>query len=334
MKPVVARTLRFAVTAVILVFLVIFARTVDWSAAWQSIRQASLTVLLAAVFVNLVSMALKGLRWWLFLRPAGSPSLGLAMRASLAGAGLNNVLVANGGDAARVVFVSRATGLPASRVLATLALERMFDPIGFVILLVVAPLFVELPPTLERWRLPAEITLAVIAVAMIYFVYKSKDIRPEHVPERRAEPRGVWGRVRASLAAFAMNTRSLTTGPRFAGALVISLLSWIGQLLTFMLAASAAHVEIPVAGSLAAMLAVNLGFVLRLTPGNVGFFQFMYALIAERFGVPRESAIAVSLLIQTLQILPLTVLGVALAPEFIFRKSVRAEDKVPGSLIP
>jgi len=59
--------------------------------------------------------------------------------------------------------------------------------------------------------------------------------------------------------------------------------------------------------------------IVRATPGNVGFFQFVYALTAGEFGVARNDAIAVSLLIQTIQILPLTLVAIALAPEFIFR---------------
>ena len=92
------------------------------------------------------------------------------------------------------------------------------------------------------------------------------------------------------------------------------------------LAAAAAHVSIPVAGSLACLLGINVGLIIRATPGNVGFFQFVYALMAEQFGVSRDDAIAVSLLIQTLQILPLTLLGIALAPEFIFRKGKKDKE--------
>jgi uncharacterized membrane protein YbhN (UPF0104 family) len=106
------------------------------------------------------------------------------------------------------------------------------------------------------------------------------------------------------------------------------MLAWIGQILTFQLAAAAAHVDIPAAGSLAALLAINLGLLIRATPGNVGFFQFAFALAVEPFGIQRNDAIAVSLLIQTLQILPVTLLGVALAPEFIFR---RAERRLPDA---
>jgi uncharacterized membrane protein YbhN (UPF0104 family) len=131
---------------------------------------------------------------------------------------------------------------------------------------------------------------------------------------------------------FGRSTRSLTTGPRFLAALVLSLLSWAGQLATFHYAAAAAHVDMPLAGSLATLLAINLGLVIRATPGNVGFFQFVYALTAEQFGVARPDAIAVSLLIQTLQIIPMTLLGVALAPEFIFRKGGKHVSVEPESI--
>jgi len=323
MSHKMARGLRWLLTAVIVAFLVVFARTIDWGAAWSSMRHASLPLLVAAIAVNFLSICFKGIRWWLFLRPAGVPSFPLALRATIAGAGLNNVLVANGGDAARVVFVSRATGVPSSTILATLALERMFDAVGFVILLVFGITFFELPHALEKWRRPAEALLVAIAAFLIWFVYTARNIKPEHVPERRAKPRTLWGRVRRYLSGFATSTRTLTSASRFLGALVLSMLSWAGQFATFALAAAAAHVSMPFAASLAGLLAINLGLLIRATPGNVGFFQFVYALTAEQFGIARNDAIAVSLLIQTLQILPMTIVGIALAPEFIFKKSAR-----------
>lgn len=320
MKRGVSRALRWILTAAIVVFLVIFAKTINWTAAWTSIRSASLPLLAAAIGVNLLTILIKAIRWWLFLRAAGSASLPLALRATVAGAGLNNVLVANGGDAARVVFVARATGIPSSTILATVALERLFDPVGFVIMLVFGVLFFSLPPSLERWHLPAEIALVLITILLTWFVYASRNAKPEHVPERRKRPRGVGGILRAYLVGFAASTRLLTSGPRFIGALALSMLSWAGQFATFQLAADAAHVAIPPAGSLAALLAINLGLLIRATPGNVGFFQFVFALAVDPFGVARNDAIAVSLLIQTLQILPVTLLGIALAPEFIFKR--------------
>lgn len=320
MSPGLKKGLRWAVSAAIIVFLVMFARTIDWGAAWNSMRQASLPLLAAAIGVNFLSVALKGVRWWLFLRPIGIPSMPLAMRATIAGAGLNNVLVASGGDAARVVFVSRLTGVPSSPVLATVALERLFDPIGFVIFLVIGVLIFDLPPQFEAWKVPAVITLIVIVALLAFFVYATRHSKPGDVVERGARPTTFLGRVKAYLVSFGRTAGQLATGPRFVAAMLLSLGGWALQLFTFALAAEAAHVSIPIAGSLACLLGINVGLIIRATPGNVGFFQFVYALMAEQFGVSRDDAIAVSLLIQTLQIIPLTLVGVALAPEFIFRR--------------
>ena len=111
MSKTASRLIRLGLSAIIIAALVLFARKVNWHSTWQSIVDANWLILVAAAVVNLASLVLKGLRWWVFLRPAGADSLWLAIKATFAGAGLNNILVANGGEAARVVFVARAISL-------------------------------------------------------------------------------------------------------------------------------------------------------------------------------------------------------------------------------
>lgn len=319
-KRLLGRVARLALSAAVIALLVVFARTVDWAKTWTALRDASPLLLSAAVAANLVSLIVRGVRWWILLRAAGSPSLWLAMRATFAGAGLNNILVANGGDAARVVFITRATSTPSSRVLATVALDRLFDPVGFIILLAVGVALFDLPPAIERYRAWAVAGVAAVTVAVAWLVYAARKARPEHVPERRQAPRNWRSRVRRWLVEFGTGMRDLATGPRVIAVLALTLLAWIAQLATFALAAASAHVRMPLAGSLAALLAVNVSLLVRPTPGNVGFFQLAYALATASFGVSTARAIATSVIIQALQIIPVTLIGVALAPEFIFRK--------------
>jgi uncharacterized protein (TIRG00374 family) len=321
-RSTLGRIARYTFTAAVVVLLVLFARTVNWHEAWASMRSASLPLLAAAIIVNLLSLLIRGVRWWILLRASGSPSLWLALKASVAGAGLNNVLVANGGDAARIVFVTRASGVPASKVLATAALDRIFDPIGFIFMLAWGVVAFHLPPQMDQLRWPALIGVALITAVLVWLARRATTSppAPEHIPERRTVPRGWKSRLRAWVVEFGGSMRDLATGPRILGIIVLTLLAWVGQLVTFVCAAAAAHVTLPVPGSLAALLAVNVSLIIRATPGNVGFFQFAYALSTEPFGVTKEAAIAVSLLIQTLQIIPVTLLGVALAPEFLLRK--------------
>ncbi|HET7371912.1 MAG TPA: lysylphosphatidylglycerol synthase domain-containing protein, partial [Gemmatimonadaceae bacterium] len=176
MKKAVSRTVRITLTVAILAGLVLFARKVNWSTTWASITEASGTILLLAAVVNLASLALKGMRWWIFLRPVGAPSPWMALRATFAGAGLNNILVANGGEAAGVVFVARAAHVQSAKILATLALERMFELIGYILLLVLSVSFLELPHSLDRTRPIAWVALAGVIVLMIYLVRRPEAI--------------------------------------------------------------------------------------------------------------------------------------------------------------
>jgi glycosyltransferase 2 family protein len=315
---------RWIVMLAIVAFLVVFARRVDWGQAWIAIRGASPGLLAAAFVANAVSILCRGVRWWVFLRPAGSRSLKLALRATVAGAALNNVLLAQGGEAARVVFVARAADVPGPRVLATLALERLFDTVGFVVLLAFGSLLLETTAEMQRFRVPAMVVLSVIVVLLVVFLYMSRGHTLETAAEAVADvavgPITVIGRGRRFVSRFGTSARALATPPRFAIALVLSLVAWMGQLVTYHWCAVATGISLPIAASLAALLAANIGFLVRATPGSVGVFQVLYAVTVVQFGVDRDAAVAASLLIQTLQIVPLTIIGIALAPEFIFKR--------------
>jgi uncharacterized protein (TIRG00374 family) len=328
MNPSVSRALRLGLTGLILVMLVLFARRVNWHDTWMTMRSASLPLLLAAAAVNIASIVVKAVRWWVFLRPIGAASLPLAMRATFAGAGLNNVLVANGGEAARVVFVARAAHVPSAKVLATLALERLFELVGYVVLLSLAATFLQLPHSIERVK-PFAIAALVAMIALLTWLLRRPDVvESVAVPK----PQNWRGRVRAYGSRFVQTIGQVSSGPRFIAALLLSVGAWALQVATYQLTAQAAHLPMTTVATIAALLAVNLGFALRATPGNVGLFQAAYAATAAAFGMDQNQAIAVAFLIQAQQILPVTLIGIALAPEFIFKKAKRRETDVPGDI--
>lgn len=322
MKAQLLKWGRVVVTIVIVIGLIMFARTVNWAETWGAIRNSNMLLLGLATVVNLISLASKGVRWWVFLRPIGSPSLPLALKATFAGAGLNNVLVANGGEAARVIFISRAAKIPSAKVLATLALERMFELVGYVVMLVLAISFLRLPESISRMRPVAWLALGIIAVLFIWLIRRPQDVEVVLTPAD-----GWWAKTRQYGQRFLQTLGGISTPGRFAFALLLSVFGWSLQVVTYHLTAMAAGFDIPMVGTVATLLAVNVGFAIRATPGNVGLFQMMYAVTAQAFGMDKDQAIAVAFLIQTQQILPVTVVGISLAPEFIFgKRRPRGED--------
>ena len=332
MKRHAGKIMRVLLVLIILGALVEFARTVNWHETWRAIKATSPQILAAAAAVNLLSLALKGVRWWIFLRSIGVTSLGLAMRATFAGAGLNNILIANGGEAARVIFVARSAHVASEKVLATLALERLFELIGYVVMLALAVTFLDLPPSLDRTR-PFAIAAVFVVIGLLVYLVR----HPEKAELPVIEGEGLLHRAKHYGRRFLRTLTGISTGPRFAAALGISVFVWALQVWTYMLTAQAAHFPISTVGTIGAILAVNLGFAVRATPGNVGVFQMMYAVTASAFGLDKDQATGVAFLIQTQQILPVTLLGLAVAPKLLFekrRKKARPDNILPGEPAP
>jgi uncharacterized protein (TIRG00374 family) len=295
-----------------LVAVVLYGRTIDWTAAWSAIRSASWPILLVATLVNFITLGAKAVTWWIFLRAVGVPSLSLAVKATVAGAGLNNILVANSGEAARVVFVTRASGAPSAAVLAALALERLFDLIGYIALMASAAYFLPMPHEVARWRFAAVGVLLGMIVLFGVLLRRSPGIVAATV-----YPSTLVGRVRTYLDKFMVSVRSILTLQRICLAMLLSLVNWAAQIATYHLVAVAAHFPISIVGSVTTLITANVGFVVRATPGNVGVFQVVYGVTAEALGLDKASAVAVALLLQFIQNLPVTLLAIAIAPDLL-----------------
>jgi uncharacterized protein (TIRG00374 family) len=328
MRAVLRRLARPLIVTVVLVALVLFARNVQWSESFSAVRRASPALLVGAALLNLLSLALKAVRWWVFLRPVGVSSFPLALKGTFVGTALNNILVANSGEAGRVVLVARASHVASEKVLATLALERLFELVGYVALLTSAVTFLALPPDVAELRPLAFTSLALVIGLLLYLLR-----HPEQVELPVLEGEGLLHRARIYGRGFLRTLTAISTPRRFAVALALSFVIWGLQTATYHFTARAADFSISLVGTIAALLAVNLGFAARATPANVGVFQMMYAVTAVTFGLDKDQAIGVALLIQMQQVIPVTILGLLAAPDMLFgarRKTKRPDNVLPG----
>jgi uncharacterized protein (TIRG00374 family) len=303
---------------------VAFARHVDWASTWRSLRHARVGLLLLAVASDLASIVVKGLRWALLLNAVGARGVTPAIRDTIVGAALNNVVVANGGDAARVAITARRSGASSADVFAALAVERFSDGAAYVALFGALALGIALPGPFAKWSAVAVAGLAATTLLCAWLVSR----RSERVSTQRARAidseadpsRGVIRRTIATVVRYvrrlAATTASVAAGKRFAIVLILAVIVWTGQWATFHLTARAASLPISAVGSLLALLVVNASFVVRVTPGNVGVFQLLYVLAATTMGVDKGSALAGGLLIQIVQYIPVTFIGLVLAPAF------------------
>ena len=305
--------LRWFLTIAAAAVLVLVARGVDWSRTWDAIAHADPSLIVLATAANLATIVVKAIRWSLFLRAAGVPGIGLAIRATFAGAALNSVVVANGGDAARVAAVARRANVSSARVLATLAVDKLCDLATYVVLFVSAAFALHLPPELARWQSPGVALAIVMMLAGVAFVWWRRRRGPESTGANDGHSRLV-SRARAYWERLVATTAAIATWRRILTALVLAFVAWGAQWATFHFAAHAASLATTPAVSLIALLVVNVSFLVRLTPGNVGVFQLLYALAATSAGLDRDRAVAVAFIIAAIQYIPVMAIGLPLAP--------------------
>jgi hypothetical protein len=296
---------------------VLYARHVQWARALAVIQQASPGSLGLATGFHFLSLFAKAGAWLVCLRAVGHPRLATVTRATFVGATLNSLFVGSSGEAGRVVIMTRATGLRSYAILTTVALERLLNIGGFVVFLCATAVVVPLPFGLGR-----AIPVAIAGVAITGWLVSRRRAAPRiaFVSARRRERRH---RLRRRARVCARRTiaiaRRIITRRRLAVAIPLTLLDWSFQLTSYHLVARAAHLPVPIAGSLVALLAVNLGLVIRVTPGNVGIFELAYATAAHTYGVPMDAALAVGLLIHLVQDLPTIVVGLVLGHQLVRR---------------
>ena len=284
------------IAAVLVAFAVKFATRFPWAETGRVLANASVPLLLLATVVNILSLVAKAGGWHLLLRRDGVPRWRSSLDATVIGAAVNSVGVAASGDAARVHVVVQRDGVSLGAAVASLVWSRAVEGVGLAVLIIVGAALLPLP----AWVRPIQGGLLVAVVALTLLTATGS-----WAALARRLPQGMRPLLER-VAATAPRRRVL---PIFALALV----NWLTQWIVYHLAIASVEGSTPLAASFVAVLATNIGGLPKLTPGNVGVMQASFVLGLAPFGVPMERAIAAGLVCQAIQVLPILLLGVAVA---------------------
>jgi uncharacterized membrane protein YbhN (UPF0104 family) len=263
-----------------------------WKETYQALLRADMVLLAVATVVNLLSLVVKGTSWHLLLKPLCRNRWSSAQVGNLIGATVNNLSVSIAGEAARIQYVAQRDGLswPAGAV--SVAWARLIEGIGLAVFLVFAPALLHLRSHLGRIQLGAAAVLAIFCSVLFF--------------RKRWVPRAYLPRfMRTALSSLA----EIGSWKRVVWPILLSVSNWIFQWATFHLALVAINGRSTLAASFTALLVTNLGGLLRLTPANVGIFQAAMVTSLAAFGVTSERAMAASLALQGLQVVPVVVTG-------------------------
>jgi len=305
--------LLWAIAAVSAIFAVRFALRFPWATTTAALRDADWLLLAGAGLASLLSVCAKGWAWHLLLRPAWPHRWRDAQAATLVGAAVSTVSVSVSGEAARLQTLAARSDPPLATVVSSVVWSRITEAISLAIFL--AASFALLPPGpwVRGVRIGTVVVLVVLALLWLTGAWRWLIVR---LPAR-------W----QHLAAIG----SVTGTPPLVGPVALGLANWGLQWLAYHWSIIGVGIIAPPGAALAALVAANLGGILRLTPGNVGVLQAAVVMGLLPFDVHADRALAAGLALQAAQIVPTILAGVAVAGRGVLRARVPLSTSAVGT---
>jgi uncharacterized protein (TIRG00374 family) len=117
---------------------------------WTAMRSTEPQFIAAAMGLVLFNMIMRALRWMVLVGLGTRTGFGSAFSALMIGYLSNNFLPARGGDLVRVYAFGSLTGMARSRILATVAVERVLDMATIVIVVGIVAAASPIPPWMRQ----------------------------------------------------------------------------------------------------------------------------------------------------------------------------------------
>lgn len=286
---------------------------------WEDLREALLAAdyRLVPLFIllHLGGMLVRMVRWRLLLLPLARVGFGHLFSALSVGFMANFLFPARAGEFLRAYLLGRTSGLGLSPSLATIVLERVFDGLTILILMGITPFF--LSPSPGHGEILGSIKTAgilalgayVVLVAVLILALRREDLFHALV-ERAGKPlparyREILGRT---VSSFVGGLHVLGRPAHLAGIALLSFLLWALMALANGVILGAFGLSLPLFAPFFLLVMQSLG-VMAPTPGFVGALQYAHVLALAVYGVGKEVALPLGILVHALLFLTYVGLG-------------------------
>jgi uncharacterized membrane protein YbhN (UPF0104 family) len=300
--------------AVSVVALWILVQSVDIPAAFAVLATASPAWIAVMLVTTTVDIGARGARWRALLAPIAPLRYRRVLGYTYIGYLANNVLPARLGELYRSHALGEGEGVSRTTVLGTVVVERVVDTVMVVAIAAMAVLVLSVRGVMSSAVLLglAFVSLAVIALGL--------GIAAHRLPGADRVTAIIARRPRLLELAVAGRPRTIAT------AVVFSAIAWASSTGTFLAAGQAVGVPLSLAQAALLCSGVALVSIVPSGPGYVGTFELTVVAIADGFGIPRDSAFALGLLVHVM-ILATTTIG-GIAAMIAFRRREAAERPV------
>jgi uncharacterized protein (TIRG00374 family) len=285
---------------------------------WAEISRANLGLLVLAALVATSIFPLRAIRWRIILGPLGEDlTIAPLWRAIAVGMMVNNIYPARLGEIARAYALTRETkrvSLTAS--VASLAVDRVFDALTLMLLLVSAMLAPEFPKgmtvggqSIQRGAaLFGAGAVGLFVILYLIVAFPRQLVRLYAAAVGRVAPRFVE-RGSALIHGFSDGLGVLRSPRRFVAVFLWALAHWLVNALAFWIAFNAVGIDVPFSAANFLQGIIAIGVALPSSPGFFGVFEAAAKVGLAVYSVPGGQAVTWAIGFHILSFIPITLFG-------------------------
>ena len=315
-----AKPSRFAWSAVGLliggVLLALVLTRLDLGEAWTRLTQLDPRRLLLPLAITLIAVPVRPWRWRFSFPPQHRPRFAASVYAFYLSLMVNNIAPARGGDVLRCFLIGRDRSLHnASRVLGTLALEKLLDGLALLAVVTLSLFFVGDAVWLTRLAACAGL-IFIAAFVAFWLLQRRPDLFQRIIQKfvRILRRPTLTEKIDTLFVSLTEGLSAVGQPRRLCVLLLATALVW--ALEAAFVWAMAAAVAVPLSYAAAALVTavLGLGLMIPAAPGYIGTYEFFTVAVLGLFGIAPENALALTLSMHAWVLITTTGLGlVALA---------------------
>jgi uncharacterized protein (TIRG00374 family) len=291
-------------------------RGTDFEGVKSSFKAANYTYIIPVVFLSLIVQVLRSYRWGVILEPMAKISQWTLFSITSVGFMAITLLPVRMGEIVRPYLISQKSPIKMGSSLATIVVERIFDMLTLMIILLIVLVEIELPQWIFRAALSILLIFIPLLFLLVFFAVK-REVSAKGVDRILGKlPHKLSSRLMRLFHSFIDGLQILPDLKRTVSVVLLSLLIWglIGFSTYVLFYSFPSMNQLPLAAGYAVLVITALGVALPTAPGFIGNYHFSCVIGLALFGVPKTDALTFAILLHFIQFSVQILLGVVCLP--------------------
>lgn len=284
-------------------------RGIDWVVFLEVLQHANYAFIGLITIWSSGSYVLRAVRWHGLLSSQKTISILNVFWANMIGYLGNMVLPARAGEVIRASYIARKENISISFVLATSITERLMDLASLVIISGIALFFVDTFPRSVQDALESLALIAVTGVAFLFLLPYFHGVLIRFLSSLSFLGEVFQSKIQGIMTHFLEGVDVISRADRGLPFIFFTALIWLMDGVGMILFAFALNESLNLVQAFLFIAALGISSAIPSTPGYVGVYQFVAVIVLTPFGIKRESALAMILVSQALNLLVVSLWG-------------------------